>query len=147
MKPKDLFSKEELERIKSTVREAEKVTSGEIRVKIISNCREGRNSKEEAILQFYEEGLNNTKDQTGVLILIILENKTIELLADHGINEKVSPNSWGNIVQKMSNSFKQGDFCKGLCDAVKEVGEHLKTHFPIKPDDTDELPDDVIVEK
>lgn len=145
MKPKDLFSKEELERIKTATREAEKVTSGEIRVKIIGCRRKDFDSDREALQQFYEEGLDKTKEQTGVLILIILESRNIEIWADKGINDKVPLKTWDEIAERMAGLFKKGNFCEGLCVAVKEVGEHLKTHFPIKPDDVDELPDDVIV--
>lgn len=33
--------------------------------------------------------------------------------------------------------------CRGICDAVTAVGEQLKTLFPYRADDTNELPDDI----
>ncbi len=146
-KPRDLFTREELEKIKMAVGKAESVTSGEIRVKIISRCRQGFKPKDEALCQVYEKGLDKTKDKTGVLIFIVLKHRAIEILADKGINDKVSPKSWDKIAEGISRAFNKKDFCNGLCGAVEKAGEHLKTHFPIQPDDTNELPNDVILGK
>ncbi len=43
----------------------------------------------------------------------------------------------------MVEQFKAGEVCRGICDAVTAVGEQLKTLFPYRADDTNELPDDI----
>jgi uncharacterized membrane protein len=41
----------------------------------------------------------------------------------------------------MQKFFREGKFCEGLCWSIREIGEKLKTYFPIEKDDQNELPD------
>ena len=45
----------------------------------------------------------------------------------------------------MQEFFAKGMFAKGIIYGVEEVGKILSTHFPVKPDDTNEIPDRVIL--
>jgi putative membrane protein len=44
------------------------------------------------------------------------------------------------------DGIKQKRQTDAICEAVEEIAYLLKTHFPIKPDDTDELKN-LIIEK
>lgn len=98
-----------------------------------------------AMLFFGESGLFDTKDRTGVLIFISLREKRVELLADKGINSKVAENAWSGVVEKLTGRLKENNMVEGLVEAVSECGEMLIEHFPIEPDDENELSDDVHV--
>jgi len=50
--------------------------------------------KEKALVSFLEQGLHETRDRTGILILISLFERRVQVLADSGINEKVPENTW-----------------------------------------------------
>ena len=39
----------------------------------------------------------------------------------------------------MQRMFIKGNFCKGIIYGIDEIGSLLSKHFPIKPDDTNEL--------
>jgi putative membrane protein len=102
--------------------------------------------KEAATTSFYREGLYKTRDETGVLIFISVFERKVWVLADRGINEKVLENQWKQMVDMIVNGIrnnKQGD---SICEAVGEIGRLLKVHFPVKPDDTDELKNIIIKE-
>jgi putative membrane protein len=96
--------------------------------------------------QFYTKGLYRTRDETGVLVLISVFERRVWILADRGINVKVPERQWDDIVKMITVGIKQKRSADAICEAVKKIGELLKTHFPIKPDDTDELKN-LIVEK
>lgn len=96
-----------------------------------------------AMLFFGEAGLFDTKDRTGILIFISLREKRVELLADKGINDKVSKETWSDIVEDLVADIKEGEMVDGLVKAVENCGERLIEHFPIEPDDVNELSDDV----
>lgn len=102
-----------------------------------------REVKRRAMLFFGEAGLFDTKDRTGILIFISLREKRVELIADKGINEKVEKDTWNDIVDKLIDDIKAGDMVEGLADAVESCGDRLVEHFPIEPDDRNELSDDV----
>lgn len=140
----DYFSEESLARIKAAVAEAERNTSGEIRVVVLEKCEE-TDSRLQALKEFQKAGMQNTRDKTGVLIFLALNDKKFEVLADEGINSKIAPEEWQKLSGDMSQCFQSGLFAEGVLLAVNRVGERLAAHFPRKPDDIDELPNDVIL--
>jgi len=101
--------------------------------------------EEAALTSFYRRSLNNTRDRTGILIFISVFERRAFVLADEGINEKVDTGLWQEIVDMVIQGIKQRRQGEAICQAVRRCGELIRTHFPIKPDDTDEL-DNLIVE-
>ena len=109
-----------------------------------------RNQKvqERATRYFMESGVYNTKDRTGILIFISIMERRVELLADSGINEKISAEKWQKIVENIIKGIKQKDIATHLIESINECGELLAKHFPIQSDDKNELTDDIdILEK
>jgi len=146
MKPSDFMTSEELSCVAGTVNEAERKTSGEIRVMIVSDLGKSiKTPREQAIHEFYRNGMQDTRDKTGVLVLLVLEKHATEVLADQGINEKVRSGTWDVLVNAMSEGIRQGRRCDAVCNAVREIGDILALYFPRSDDDIDELPDTVIV--
>ena len=96
--------------------------------------------KEKALVSFIEHGLHETRDRTGILILISLFEHRVQVLADSGINEKVPEHTWEELVDIIVAGLKSGDSCTATCQAIERCGELLQEHFPRKHDDTDELP-------
>lgn len=100
--------------------------------------------KEKAVLSFVEQGLHETRDRTGILILISLFEHRVQVLADSGINAKVPPHTWDEIVAVIIDGLKNRNAAAAVCQAVERCGELLEEHFPRKTDDTDELPNLII---
>lgn len=99
---------------------------------------------EKAALSFLEQGLHHTRDETGILILISLFERRVHILADRGINDVVPANCWDDMVQALTAGIHRGDSCNALCSAIETCGRILGERFPVKTDDTDELPNLVI---
>lgn len=112
---------------------------------IVSAKTIDRKVKRRAMLFFGEAGLFDTKDRTGILIFISLREKRVELIADKGINDKVHKDTWTDIVDQLIEDIKKGNMVDGLAQAVESCGSRLVEHFPIEPDDENELSDDVHV--
>ena len=148
-KTSDLFSENDRLKIKETVAEAEKNTSGEIRVVIHSCYSEGLESNihAQAKHEFEKYGLGDTRDKTGILILLVLEARKFMVWGDDGIHAKVPQGYWDVLAVGMTAHFKENNYALGICEAVAEVGKRLAEFFPRKQDDTNELSDDVIVEE
>jgi putative membrane protein len=96
---------------------------------------------EKALRVFRELELDRTAERTGILILVSLLEHRVQVLADSGINARVKPGTWDDVVEIVLEDIKRGDLCQGLCDAIERCGEILAEEFPIQPDDVDELPD------
>lgn len=117
-----------------------------LRTAFLSARRRERAVRHRAIRAFHEKGLTRTKERTGVLFFIsILEHK-VWVLADKGIHEKIGQETLNKFAAKVSKGIADGRACDALCDAIKEAGQLLATHFPIRPDDTDELPNGLMIE-
>lgn len=99
---------------------------------------------QKAMELFYKHQISNTKDHTGILICISLLEKQIVVLADKGINGKVTKNYWASIVALMQINLKKNDIKGAVTEAFKNCSEELAKHFPIQKDDKNELPDGVV---
>ena len=145
---KNIFSREEMTEIAAVISEAEKETIGEIRISI-HKARSFRDRKltvyELAVKNFYEIGMEQTKDKTGVLIFLLISDKKFQIIGDEGINKKVSKEFWDVLAMKMAEYFRSNKFVEGICQTVHEVGVVLKKEFPIKSDDTNELSNEVVI--
>ena len=142
------FTKEDLTKISDAIKDNEKKTSGEIRVSV-SEKRPVLSKKKSlhdlAVKEFVSLKMHKTKDKTGILIYMLLEEKKFYILADSGINEKVDQQIWDEVRDRLQDSFKKGAFCDGVINTITKIGDILGKHFPIKPDDTNELPNEVVV--
>lgn len=96
------------------------------------------------MLSFFDLGIHRTRDRTGILILISLFEHRVHLLADEGINAKVSHETWQEIVATITAGLHNGNACDALCSAIERCAEILEGHFPRRSDDRNELPDLVI---
>lgn len=96
---------------------------------------------ERALRAFREMAVSRTAERTGILILVSLLERRVQVLADSGINARVRPGTWDEAVGIVLAGIRAGDLCRGLCDAIERCGEILAREFPIRPDDVNELPD------
>jgi putative membrane protein len=92
---------------------------------------------------FLQLGVTETKQRSGVLLLLSESERRVELLADRGIHERVGTERWQSLVQAVSAAIRDGNAAQGVCAAVDSIGEALAQHFPRAAGDTNELPDAV----
>lgn len=138
---KDLFDTTQKDAIVNAIKEAEKNTSGEIRVHIEERC--GKNVLDRAAQVFSILDLQKTNLRNGVLFYLAVEDRKFAILGDSGINTKVPGDFWTSIKEQMQLSFKEGKFTEGLCEGIRSAGLQLKNHFPYQSDDSNELPDEI----
>ncbi len=135
------FSSEEEERIIRAIREAERNTSGEIRVHLEHKCQ--GDTMQAAHRTFRQLRMNRTKLENGVLLFLVPERKEFTILGDKGINNIVPEHFWEDVRDLMQQHFRMGAFCDGVTAAIALVGEKLKVFFPAEKEEDNELPDDI----
>ena len=141
MKASDFFTASQQEAIVNAVAEAEKATSGEIRVHIESKCR-GKVLDRAAWL-FKKLGMTKTAERNGVLFYLAVTEKKFAILGDSGINSVVHAGFWDEVRDHMQKRFMEGQFTEGLSEGIIMAGNQLKEHFPYSSDDVNELPDNI----
>jgi uncharacterized membrane protein len=140
--PRKFLSKAESERINSAIKEAERKTSGEIKVVIARHCWGKLEGK--AVKIFRQLGLDKTKERNCVLILFIVTNREFLIHGDEAIHERVGQGFWEDIRDKMVAAFRQDEFGEGISEGVSLIGKRLSEYFPYQRGDIDEISDEII---
>ena len=134
--------------ISNKIKEFELLTAGEISVSIKEKrkfSQRNKSIKEIAEEEFFRLGIDKTRDKTGILIFLMLTDRQFHIVADKGIHEKVADSTWDDLKNQIQKFFVEGKFAEGLIWGVEEVGKNLTKHFPIKPDDTNEISNRVVL--
>jgi len=141
MRPVDYFTKEQQKQIVEAIKQAEKNTSGEIRVHIEKRCKIDVLDRATAIFAMLK--MHKTKLRNGVLFYLSIEDHKFAILGDAGINAKVSNDFWESVKEIVFEQFKLDNQAEGLIKGIIMAGEKLKAHFPYQTDDVNELPDEI----
>ena len=145
MKASSFFLKEQQAQILASVREAEKKTSGEIRVHIETSLK--GDVLDRAAWLFKKLGMDKTAERNGVLFYLAVSDKKYAIVGDAGINAKVPAGFWDEISELLKKNFREGKFTEGLSEGIIMAGQQLKTHFPHGKDDVNELSDEISFDK
>ncbi|NPA43796.1 MAG: TPM domain-containing protein [Chlorobi bacterium] len=135
------ISDEQEQLILDAIGRAEKNTSGEIRVHLQRN--KPGDVLMNAVETFEALGMHRTALRNAILFYIDIDRKEFAVIGDKGIHEKVGPEFWIRLTERLKEAFSRGDYAGGLIRAIEEAGRRLKEHFPYRPDDVNELPDDI----
>jgi uncharacterized membrane protein len=141
---KEAFNETEKAQIVSAIGQAERLTSGEIRVYVESRCRYV-NSMHRAAEIFAALNMEKTAARNGVLVYVAIKDRQVAIFGDEGINAKVGSSFWHEQVRKILSHFTNADYAGGIARVVTEIGAALQKHFPYdEGTDKNELPDDIV---
>lgn len=146
-KKKQFFTKEENEFIVQSIRDAERQTSGEVRVFVESKCSfiDALDRAKEIFTQFK---MDNTEQRNGVLFYVALKDRQLAIFADSGIHQAVGEQYWRDVVNQILVLFNKENYASGIKECILKIGDALKTHFPYNAEtDKNELPDEIIFGK
>ncbi|HEV8230801.1 MAG TPA: TPM domain-containing protein [Thermoanaerobaculia bacterium] len=133
------FSKLDSDRIVAAIGEAERKSSGEIRVHLTR--RKPEDIEARARKRFELLGMTRTAERNGVLFYIAPAVRRFQILGDTGIHERCGPDFWKEVAVDMEESFRREEFTEGIIRGVTKVGDILAQHFPRSAAEKDELPD------
>jgi uncharacterized membrane protein len=138
---KEFLSPDEENAIVAAIGQAEKDTSGEIRVHIEKNA--GKPPVERAQEVFQQLGMHATEARNGVLFYVGVKDQSFAIVGDEGIDRVVEDDFWDCTKDIVIGHFKEKRFGQGLVEGILRAGERLKTYFPFADSDTNELPDTI----
>ncbi len=141
MKPDEFLDQLDDARIIASIGEAERLSSGEIRVYVSHKKRE--DALAAAYIRFQKLGMAKTRQRNAVLIYFAPLTRQFAIVGDTGIHQKCGDNFWQDISAAMSAQLKQGKFTEAIVDAIQKTDALLTQHFPRDPDDRNELPNEV----
>ena len=142
------FNDDDLDAIARAVAAAEGLTSAEIRVHL--ERRLPRAAKGDTLAHvrdvFHRLGMQHTRDRNGVLIYLALADRRLAILGDEAIHRKVGHAYWERVRDAMVEKLRAGSAREAVVAAVGDVAAVLQRFFPHRPDDTNELSNQVSVE-
>jgi putative membrane protein len=115
-----------------------------IRFWIVPRRRMHARAHTAAMRQFFAHGLHQTGQRTGVLIFVSAAERYAEIVADAGINAKVTQDVWDNAVGALVTAIADQRPTEGFIAAIEACGAVLAAHFPPGTLDRNEVPNKVV---
>jgi uncharacterized membrane protein len=125
-------------RVEAAIAEAERRTSGEIRVSLAPWF--WGNVERAARRAFERLGMHRTRERNGVLFFVVPSRRAFVVLGDEGIHARVGQEFWEEISSELTEHFRRGDFTAGLVTGIAAAAGRLERHFPRLETDRNELP-------
>lgn len=143
-----LFSKIPIDKqqVEKAISQLEQKSSAELRVYVESKMPKQTSSGIERALQIFNElGMQETSTRNGVLIYVAFKSHQCSIIGDYGIHQYVGEQFWQKQCDVMVSHFRQGNYTEGIVTAIENTGKELALHFPIQPNDKNELDNEVII--
>ena len=134
--------------IEAAISRRERLSSADLRVYIerkVPKASAQLSAMERALEVFDELEMHKTAAQNAVLIYVGYKNHLCAIVGDKGIHQFVDVAYWQLQCDLMIEQFKQKAYTQGIVDAIDRISDILSRHFPIQPDDVNELSNEVII--
>jgi uncharacterized membrane protein len=139
-----------LARIEAEIKAAELTHAGEIRIAVETSLSPAQlwhelTPRARALQLFSALGVWDTAGNNGVLIYILLADRSVEFVADRAIAQRIPEAEWDSLCREVEARFRAGEPAEGCCQAVRGVARQLARHFPSAGGDGDELPNQPVL--
>jgi uncharacterized membrane protein len=144
------FPEPVLERITAAIASGEQCHSGELRFVVEGGLPpvcvlRGQTARQRAEELFGELRVWDTEHNSGVLIYLLMADRSVEILADRGVSARVPPGQWQAICKAMEQRYALGEFERGAVEGIEAVSDLLAAHFPADAVNPNELPDRPVI--
>ncbi|WER44721.1 TPM domain-containing protein [Cupriavidus sp. WKF15] len=138
------FPRETLLAIEQAIATSESTHIGQLRFAVEgalswSGLLKGLSARDRAIEVFSQLRVWDTEHNNGVLIYLLLADRSVEIVADRGIHAKVQRGEWDAICREMEDAFRRKEFQLGVLRGIEAIGNLLARYFPAGVGGTDEL--------
>jgi len=139
------FTPQVRQSIESAIRDVESRQVGEIRFVVESRLDLPQLLRDDSprrralelfsLLRIWDTARNN-----GVLLYVLLADRTVEIVADRGIAVHIAQADWDEVCRCMELEYREGCFGAGSIAGVQRIGQLLARHFPAPGTPANELP-------
>jgi uncharacterized membrane protein len=139
-----------MQRLAARVAQSETRHSGQIRICLEASLpwryvwRDAR-ARERAISLFGSLRVWDTEHNNGVLIYLLLAERSIEIVADRALARQVPMPVWSALIARMAETLRSERFEEALNQAIDEVSELLERHCAGLARTDNELPDTPVI--
>jgi uncharacterized membrane protein len=129
------FSAIALHEIEKAITASEKKHAGEICFVVEAGLHpmeiwHKKTPKKRALELFGRLNIWDTEHNNGVLIYLLLVDRSVEIIGDRGIDKYIGHEGWQLICREMEVFFRKGEFETGVLHGIDRIGVILEKHFP-----------------
>jgi len=88
--------------------------------------------------------MHATAQRNGVLIFVAPRSRNFAIVGDDGVHARCGQSFWTDVADAMARHFALDHPTEAIVLGIRKAGELLSSHFPCRPDDRNELPNEVI---
>ena len=132
MKPYEFLNCLDQAAVVAAIREAERGTSGKIRVFVSLKTPPKDGVYSVALREFKRLGLNHVGDRNAVLLYIAPKTREVAIVADEGIQSKSGALPWRQIIASFASEIKLRDVTPAVCGAIHAIGKTLAKYYSRK---------------
>jgi uncharacterized membrane protein len=141
MEVEQFLTQQQEQEVIHAIREAEKNTSGEIRVHFEKSLDQDALKRAQEL--FFQLEMDKTIFKNGVLFYVAVDDHQFAIIGDEGIDKKVPDDFWESVRDEVVSEFVKGNHAKGLVRGILHAGEKLKEYFPFGDKVENELSDEI----
>jgi uncharacterized membrane protein len=136
--------------IRTTIDSQERRHGGELRFVVEAslpwrNLWRGQRARARAVELFGQLRIWDTEHNNGVLIYLLLADKSVEIIADRGIDRKAGDASWAIVCREMQRAFANGHFEEGVSAGIVAISDLLANHYPPAAIPPNALPNEPLI--
>ncbi|KRG71229.1 TPM domain-containing protein [Pseudoxanthomonas dokdonensis] len=141
------FPADSMQRIAEAIAEGESRHRGEVMFAVEADLPlpllwRGVQARQRAEHAFARLRTWDTEANNGVLLYLLLADHRIEIVADRGLRDRVTPDHWQAVCRQIELDMRAGQPETAIVSGIGAISTLLATHFPqdgSQPDE-DELP-------
>jgi len=97
---------------------------------------------------FLRRGIFGTRARTGLLVLVCVFERRVEIVADTGFDGRVADADWHNVIGRMTPRLREGRAFEAMRDALDGIESLLVSkRFEGAVDGAGELPNAIVQER
>jgi uncharacterized membrane protein len=143
MKSQDFVRQLDEAKICLAIQDAERKSSGEIRVFVTSRQIGADDIVARAASRFEKLGMTATRERNAVLLYFAPRSQQFAVIGDKGVHEKSGELFWQEVVSAIREKLARGTLTDAVVGGITLVGDALAHHFPRRSDDRNELPNEI----
>ena len=128
MKPEHFLSRVQHQQIVEAIHNAERNTTGEIRVFISHGAVADPLSA--ARRQFQKLQMHHLFHRNGILIFVAPRSQTFAVIGDQAVHDRVGDAAWQSMANGMADHFKNDRYMQAIDFGIEQAGQLLAAHFP-----------------
>lgn len=111
---------------------------------LLSEARIQRELERASITEFYNRGIHQTREHTGILVFVSRFERKLKLVPDSGLRPRMSAQLWSGWSRKFGQASSETELLEHLNSQLEAFQGPFRRQCPRREDDIDELANELV---